>query len=761
VEDLDRHGRGPGRFPRGRRLPAVALYDYARYYAPTVSTAASPFRWIGGSGTAWSGTAGWDATTGRAISGTTANAMLTVAGGTGGSLVYDRSLGTTRYYNVYGSGLVVGGTGADGSMTITGGTFSTLNASAVDVVAGDSGASGLVNVAGGVFVGNIFGTTLAPRAGATARLTITGGTATLSTLTLGGTAATAGSSAVELAGGMLVANGIEAGPAGGTSTVAFNGGTLRSAGTSTTFLEGLSDVRIRGGGATIDTSGGSVTVNQPLLADPASPGGGLTKTGSGTLTLGGTNTYAGGTTIRGGTLAIAADNRLGAAAGDITLNGGGLLTLASFTLQSGRSVNLGPAGGAVENAGTGNLVVAGSVTGSGAALTVRTTSAVNGAAFLDGAVDLGSLVLTGSATGVGLRQSATVASAIGVAPGQTLHLNGLNGSGTATATYRGFDVLLTGGTFRNRYGGNTFTRTLTLAADSTLENRVGNGNSLTLSGGTVALGSSTLTVRSGTSVAEWVAIGARLTGGTGSGLVVAGGGRLSLSGSNPGFDGRVVIEQGELRLESPAAVDAGVAVVFGGTATAKFLTLAAVDVVVGRLDLSGTERIDLGTGSLTVSAGLSPERLVAALVAGRGDGSWRGATGILSSAVASDLAAGRSRAIGWLVSGTGAVTMSYAAPGDTTIDGTVDILDVANVLAGAAFDTGRPASWGQGDFNYDGVVDIIDLADFLGGGLFDAGPYAIGGTPVAGVVAVPEPTIFAVWPLLLALAVSRRRRLRS
>ena len=481
------------------RLPSVALYDYARYYAPTVSTAASPFRWIGGSGTAWSGTAGWDATTGRAISGTTANAMLTVAGGTGGSLVYDRSLGTTRYYNVYGSGLVVGGTGADGSMTITGGTFSTLNASAVDVVAGDSGASGLVTVAGGVFVGNIFGTTLAPRAGATARLTITGGTATLATLTLGGTAATAGSSAVELAAGMLVANGIEAGPAGGTSTVAFNGGTLRSAGTSTTFLEGLSDVRIRGGGATIDTSGGSVTVNQPLLADPASPGGGLTKTGSGTLTLGGTNTYAGGTTIRGGTLAIAADNRLGSAAGDITLNGGGLLTLASFTLQSGRSVNLGPAGGAVENAGTGNLIVAGSVTGSGAALTVRTTSAVNGAAFLDGAVDLGSLVLTGSATGVGLRQSATVASAIGVASGQTLHLNGLNGSGTATATYRGFDVLLAGGTFRNRYGGNTFTRTLTLAADSTLENRVGNGNSLTLSGGTVALGSSTLTVRSGTS----------------------------------------------------------------------------------------------------------------------------------------------------------------------------------------------------------------------------------------------------------------------
>lgn len=740
-------------------LPAVALYDYARYYAPTVSTAPVAYRWLGASGTAWSGTAGWDAATGRGVSGTTANAILTVASGTGGSLVHDRSLGTTRYYNVYGSGLLVGAAGTDGSLTITGGTFSTLNASAADQVADESGASGTITVAGGAFIGNIFGTTLAPPTSGTARLIVTAGTATLTTLTLGGTAGTPGSAAVELAGGTLVANRIRAGSAGGTSQLTFDGGQLSAGAASTTFLEGLDSVRIRSRGATIDTRGASVTVAQPLLADPASPGGGLTKSGSGTLTLDGTNNYAGGTTIRGGTLAIAADNRLGAAGGDIALDGGGLKTLASFTMSSSRSISVGAAGGTLENAGSGNLVVAGGVTGAGAALTVRTSSAVNGAAFLDGAVDLGRLLLSGSTTGVGLRQSATVVSAITAAPGQTLHLNGLNGSGTATATYRGFDVVLAGGTFRNRFGGNTFSRTLSLAADGTLENRVGNGNSFSLVGGTVALGTSTLTVRSGTSSAEWVAIGSRLTGGTGSGVVVAGGGRLRLSGSNPGFDGRVMIEQGELRIESAAAVDAGVTIVFGGgTSATKALTLDGVDVVVGRLELSGAERIDLGTGALTVASGLSPERLVAALVAGRGDGSWRGATGILSSAVASDLAAGRPRVLGWVATGDGAMRVAYAAPGDTNIDQVIDVLDVANVLAGGAFDTGLPASWLQGDFNYDGLVDIIDLADFLGGGLFDAGPYAAGATPGMGVIAVPEPAFHCVWPLLLAMAARYWRR---
>jgi hypothetical protein len=115
--------------------------------------------------------------------------------------------------------------------------------------------------------------------------------------------------------------------------------------------------------------------------------------------------------------------------------------------------------------------------------------------------------------------------------------------------------------------------------------------------------------------------------------------------------------------------------------------------------------------------------MVAAILSGLGDGSWNGTSGITSSTAAANTAAGAPRAIGWLDNGGGSVTFAFAAPGDTNLDGLVDILDAANFLSGGKFDSGTPASWNQGDFTYDGFVDILDAASFLSTGLFDAGPY--------------------------------------
>ena len=67
--------------------------------------------------------------------------------------------------------------------------------------------------------------------------------------------------------------------------------------------------------------------------------GQLVKTDLGTLVLTGTNSYTGGTAINGGMLRIAADANLGAAAGDLSLDGGTLHTTADIT--SGRSVRSG------------------------------------------------------------------------------------------------------------------------------------------------------------------------------------------------------------------------------------------------------------------------------------------------------------------------------------------------------------------------------------------------------------------------------------
>ncbi|MGI9177835.1 MAG: autotransporter-associated beta strand repeat-containing protein, partial [Pirellulales bacterium] len=526
---------------------------------------------------------------------------------------------------------------------------------------------------------------------------------------------------------------------------------------SATFREGLTSASSRAGGATIDTNGKTITVAQPLLADAGSPGGGLIKTGSGTLTLTGTNTYSGGTTIKGGALSVAGDSRLGATSGRLTLDGGTLETTSSFTLAGSRTVTLGTAGGSFDHAGSSTLTIAGNVTGTASTMTVRSASTVNAAIQFDGTVSLGRLVLTGSTTGAGLRQSARITAPVTIAAGQTLHLNGANGTGTATSTYTDVSVVLQSGTLRNRYGGNTFQGAITLAADSTLENRIGNGNSLTVAADRLALGSSMLTVRSGTAPTEWVALAGGITGGAASGIRLTGGGQLRLAGDNRGFAGSVMIEEGEVRIDSPAAVNASVEFLFSGTAASKSLILATPSSAVGGIVLSGRERIDVGTGSLTVLTGLTPDSVVAALVKGRGDGDWQSQDGITSSAVAADVAAARPRAVGWLEEGGGAIRIAYAAPGDANLDGAVDILDAANIVAEGRFGSGQPANWSQGDFGYDGVLDILDVAEFIGTGLFNTGSYRAM-VAVPPVVAVPEPSAIAIVAAVASMIVGIRLR---
>ena len=166
-------------------------------------------------------------------------------------------------------------------------------------------------------------------------------------------------------------------------------------------------------------------------------------------------------------------------------------------------------------------------------------------------------------------------------------------------------------------------------------------------------------------------------------------------------------------------------------------------------------RIDVGNGSMTVLSGLSAADLVTEILKGQGDGTWTGSTGISSSA----LATGAPRAVGWLDNGDGSLTFAYAAPGDTNLDWQVDILDAANFLAGAKYDTGEAATWIQGDFSYDGVVDILDASSFFATGLFDAGAYnsAAAGSPVA----VPEPGTWGIAAAGLLACGYLRSRLRG
>jgi hypothetical protein len=152
---------------------------------------------------------------------------------------------------------------------------------------------------------------------------------------------------------------------------------------------------------------------------------------------------------------------------------------------------------------------------------------------------------------------------------------------------------------------------------------------------------------------------------------------------------------------------------------------------------------------------------LAAIRAGRGNGTWTGTTGITSSAAAADVATSSPRGIGWREDGGGAVTFAFAAPGDTDLDWKVDILDVAAIITGGRFDTGLLASWSEGDFDYDGVCDVLDIALFLAADVYDTGPHNPPAPPAAGVVevtVVPEPAHAAVWAGAVVLAVVLRRR---
>jgi hypothetical protein len=160
---------------------------------------------------------------------------------------------------------------------------------------------------------------------------------------------------------------------------------------------------------------------------------------------------------------------------------------------------------------------------------------------------------------------------------------------------------------------------------------------------------------------------------------------------------------------------------------------------IGDMSLASGGKVDVRQALITTVFGdASAADILQDLQSGRGDGSWNGSSGITSSAAATSSG---SRSVGWLDNGDGSVTFGYAASGDSNLDWTIDILDVANFIGSGKFNSGLAATWADGDFNYDGFADILDIADFMSSGLFNAGPY---NAPSGTIAAVPEPSTYAM-----------------
>jgi len=141
----------------------------------------------------------------------------------------------------------------------------------------------------------------------------------------------------------------------GNPIVLESGLTNRSAWTQTNNLDmGIGTVTVSAAG------GGDLVLNGTL----SSPGGSLTKIGTGTLWLSGSNTYAGGTTIRGGTIAFRDTDHLGAGGAGLVLDGGSLQVGNLVTLNN-RTVWLGAGGGTFSVDQLSTLTVTNDITGPG------------------------------------------------------------------------------------------------------------------------------------------------------------------------------------------------------------------------------------------------------------------------------------------------------------------------------------------------------------------------------------------------------------
>ena len=308
--------------------------------------------------------------------------------------------------------------------------------------------------------------------------------------------------------------------------------------------------------------------------------------------------------------------------------------------------------------------------------------------------------------------------------------NGLLTSGTFSATAIGDSVMLQPGT--SPYTPATFTIpnvatyakggriTLVVAgADVTTADNVA-GLTNNASGARFLRAQATLSVPV-IDTGVYVAAGQTVTSSslyTGSQqLVKRGPGTLILATGNS-YSGGTVVEAGRVVVANIVALGSGGLRVAGEGRLVADVGTAEIRVTSLVVDAGGC--IDLGAGRITVAAGgFTTADVVALITAGFNGGDWTGSTGVTSGLAATI----PDRSVGYAPNDDGSLTVAFAAPGDTNLDGLIDVLDISNVAAAGLFNSGVAAAWWQGDFNYDGFIDILDVSALIGSGLYNDASY--------------------------------------
>jgi autotransporter-associated beta strand protein len=206
----------------------------------------------------------------------------------------------------------------------------------------------------------------------------------------------------------------------------------------------------------------------------------LTQSGGGTGILSGVNTYTGITTISAGILQISQDRNLGAVpvsavTNEITFNGGTLQITSSFTLNPNRGITLTGAGNILVDSGqtltySGIITGSGNLTKSGAGiLALSGTNTYTGTTDISaGTIAISNAAALGGSTSV---QGTTVQSGAALSISNNITVQEpISTSGTGVAS---------GGAIVFTSGSNTYSGTITLAADSSI---VSSSGAQTISG---------------------------------------------------------------------------------------------------------------------------------------------------------------------------------------------------------------------------------------------------------------------------------------
>ena len=330
---------------------------------------------------------------------------------TGGTTI---NVGTLQLGNSAALGAVTAGVTVNSVLDLNGfsPTIGGLSGSGLVTDVAGSGVDALtIGSAGGMFSGTLANGsgTLSLVMAANAGTEVLSGTSTYS----GGTT---------LYGGIL--NFTSSSALGSPASITFNGGTLQYAAGNTFDVSPYIAPIASGQAAIIDTGSNSVVFNSPL-----SGSGGLTKAGSGTLSLNVPNSFTGPTNVNGGTLNVGDPAGIALINSDVSVNFNGVTAAPGTLSMSVSAATLGSLAGAGNvNLNNGQLTVgvkntsttfSGSIQGAGTGFIKSGT---------------GTMTLAGNSTYTGQTTIAGGTLLLGQIPSTGIKFSTNRGGGTYTVT---------------------------------------------------------------------------------------------------------------------------------------------------------------------------------------------------------------------------------------------------------------------------------------------------------------------------------------